>query len=249
MKKGLRDKPRLDVLLHQGGFFDSRAKAQAAIMAGEVYVDGCMVDKAGERVKPDVHIEIKPRRAKYVSRGGIKLEGAIRDLKLDIKGKVILDVGASTGGFTDCLLKHGARKVYALDVGHGLIHESLRADPRVEVIERVNIRYAEPELFDEKPDMAVVDVSFISLKLVLPVLKSIGIKEILALIKPQFEAGKEEAGRGEGVIRDPEIRKRVVNEISSFANDLGYKIAGKVDSSLPGPKGNIEIFLYMRDLS
>ena len=247
MKKSSQEKPRLDVLLTQRGFFDSRAKAQAAIMAGEVYVNGRMVDKAGERVSPDAGIELKSRGSKYVSRGGMKLEGAIRELKIDVKDKVALDVGASTGGFTDCLLKHGARKVYALDVGYGLIHESLRADPRVVVIERKNIRHAGPELFDETPEMAVVDVSFISLKLVLPVLKSFGIREILALVKPQFEAGKAEADRGEGVIRDPAVRKRVVKDLISFANDLGYSVSGEVESSLPGPKGNIEIFLRLND--
>jgi len=239
------DKPRLDALLHQRGFFDSRAGAQAAVMAGEVYVDGRCIDKAGTRVAPGVHIKIKPRSLKYVSRGGRKLEGAIRDMAVDIEGKVVLDVGASTGGFTDCLLKHGARKVYALDVGHGLIDEKLRVDRRVVLLERVNVRRATPDMFDEQPEMAVVDVSFISLKLVLPVLKSFGIGTVIALVKPQFEVGRADASRGKGVIRDPKTRKKAINGIIFFAESVGFKVVDKAQSVLSGPKGNVETFIYM----
>jgi len=241
-----RKKPRLDALLHEGGYFESRAKAKAVVMAGEVYVDGRRVDKAGTRVSPDARIEIKPRGSKYSSRGGLKLEGAIDDFGLDVSGKVALDVGASTGGFTDCLLKHGARKVYALDVGYGLIDEKLRKDERVVLMERVNVRNADREMFDECPDLAVVDVSFISLKLVLPILKKIGICSIVALVKPQFEAGKAEADRGSGVIRDPAVRKRVLREIISFVQSMDYDVVNEVQSVLSGPKGNVEIFLYFK---
>jgi len=161
-------------------------------------------------------------------------------------GKVALDVGASTGGFTDCLLKHGARKVYALDVGYGLIDEKLRKDERVVLMERVNVRNADRDMFDECPDLAVVDVSFISLKLVLPILKKIGIGSIVALVKPQFEAGKAEADRGSGVIRDPVVRKRVLREIISFVQSMDYDVVNEAQSVLSGPKGNVEMFLYFK---
>jgi len=215
-------------------------------MAGQVYVDGHRVDKAGTRISPKSHLEVKPLGIKYVSRGGFKLEGAVNDLNMNFGDRIVLDVGAATGGFTDCLLKHGARKVYALDVGYGLIDEKLRVDPRVVVLERINVRYASAEMFDESPEIAVVDTSFISLKLVLPVLKNLNIKELLALVKPQFEAGRAEAGRGKGVIRDPKVRNRVVKEIRAAAESLGYKVIGETPSAVKGPKGNVEVFLHLR---
>ena len=232
--------------MHQRGFFDSRTRAQAAVMAGEVYVDGGLVDKPGTRMKPDCKIDIRPRGSKFVSRGGLKLEGALEDLKVPVKGKVVLDVGASTGGFTDCLLKNGAGKVYALDVGYGLIDQKLRDDPRVVVMEKVNIRNARKDMFNESPQLAVVDVSFISLKLVLPVLKSLDIESVLTLVKPQFEAGRAEASRGKGVIRDARTRSRTVKNIAVIAEAVGYRILGESKSILTGPKGNVEIFLYMK---
>lgn len=240
-----KEKPRLDALIHDLGLFDSRAKAQASVMAGEVYVDGNLIEKPGTRFDSNVKIEIKPRSKKYVSRGGIKLEGALDDLKIDVRGKIILDVGSSTGGFTDCLLSHDVKKVYAIDVGYGLIDQKLRRDDRVKVLERTNIRFAKPALFDETPDMAVVDVSFISLAHVLPVLKSLNIKWVLALVKPQFEVGRVEASRGRGVIRNPRLRREAVDKIIETAKTCGYKLLSESESVLSGPKGNVEIFVYM----
>jgi len=236
----------LDELLAERGFFESRARARAAVLAGEVFVNGRREDKAGTRVPSDAEVEVRSRAPKYASRGGLKLEGALSDLGVEVAGKAVVDVGASTGGFTDCLLKHGARKVYALDVGRGLLDEKLRADERVVVLERVNIRHATPEMFDERPDMAVIDVSFISLKLVLPVVKKLGVREVLALVKPQFEAGKEEAGRGRGVIKDPGLREKTVDSVASFAASKGFVVSGRAASRLRGPKGNVEFFLYLQ---
>jgi len=238
-------KPRLDELLCQRGFFDSRARARAAVLAGEVFVSGRLEEKAGVRVAPDADIEVRSRSPKYASRGGLKLEGALSELRVEVAGKTVLDVGASTGGFTDCLLQHGARRVYALDVGYGLLDEKLKGDERVVVMERTNVRHATPGMFDEKPDMAVVDVSFISLKLVLPVLKELGTGEVLALVKPQFEVGKEDADRSRGVIRDPQLRDKAADFVISFAKSLGFIVSGKAESKLHGPKGNIEIFVHL----
>ncbi len=235
----------MDELLTERGFFESRARARAAVLACEVYVDGRLVDKAGTRVATEAELDVRSRSPKYVGRGGGKLEGALAGLEVDVTGKSVLDVGASTGGFTDCLLKHGARKVYALDVGYGLLDEKLRKDERVVVLERVNVRHVKPEMLDEEPDMAVIDVSFISLKLVLPVVKELGAKEALALVKPQFEAGKAEADRGRGVIRNPEVRDKAVDSVASFAESQGYTVSGRALSKMHGPKGNIEVFLHL----
>lgn len=239
-------KPRLDELLAGRGFFESRARARAAVLAGEVFVNGRREDKAGARVDANAELEVRSRSPKYVGRGGLKLEGALSGLGVEVAGKAVLDVGSSTGGFTDCLLKHGARKVYALDVGYGLLDEKLRTDERVVVLERVNVRHAKPDMFDEKPDMAVIDVSFISLKLVLPVVKELGVREVLALVKPQFEAGKKEADRAGGVIKDSKVRERAVDSVASFAQSQGFAILGRAPSILRGAKGNIEFFLHLR---
>lgn len=237
-------KKRLDVVLVERGVFDSRSKAQSAVMAGEVLVDGKIADKAGISVREDCGIEIRRKGMEYVSRGGKKLEGALKTLGIDVSGITALDVGASTGGFTDCLLTHGAKRVFALDVGYGLLDEKLRKDSRVTVIERVNIRYVDEDLFDERLDMAVVDVAFISLKHVLPVLKKLKVKKVVALVKPQFEAGRAEVKKG-GVVRDAKVQERTVKDIAAFAEELGFEVKGVCESPLKGPKGNREFFLFL----
>ncbi|HID54992.1 TPA: TlyA family RNA methyltransferase [Candidatus Poribacteria bacterium] len=236
-------KRRLDMLLVEKGLARSREQAKRLIMAGEVLVDEVPVTKPGKRVWPDVKIRIR-REIPYVSRGGLKLEGALRDFNLDVTGSVVLDVGASTGGFTDCLLQHGAAFVYALDVGYGQLDWKLRRDKRVKPMERLNIRYASPEMFDKTIDMATVDVSFISLKLVLPVLAKIvrsgGL--ILALVKPQFEAGREKVQRG-GVVKDPKVHADVLRELVQGSRRWGLRTLKLTFSPLKGPAGNIEFFL------
>ena len=238
-------KKRLDIHLVERGLFPTRAKAGAAILAGQVYVDGRLVDKAGTGVPEGADIRVARLGGEYASRGGKKLEAALEYFMVDMAGKVALDVGASTGGFTDCLLQAGARRVFALDVGYGLLDERLRRDERVKVLERVNIRYATPDLFDEIPDLAAVDVAFISLKLVLPALNELGVREMLTLVKPQFEAGREFVKKG-GVIRDPKIHQRTISGVAETARNLDYKVKGPFESPLKGPKGNKEFFLYMQ---
>lgn len=239
--------PRLDHLLTERGFVESRERARALVMAGSVLVGGHPVDKAGKRVPRDAEIRIKGREQPYVSRGGLKLEGALQDLDVDVAGKKALDVGASTGGFTDCLLAAGVKKVYAVDVGYGQLHWRLRQDTRVVPIERKNIRFIEPDEIGEEIDIVVIDVSFISLKLVLPTILPLMAPdaEVLALVKPQFEVGKGEVGKG-GVVRDPALRNRVVEEIGSFSVSIGLEILGSCPSRIKGPKGNQEFFIYMR---
>ncbi|MBX6422254.1 TlyA family RNA methyltransferase [Thermosulfurimonas sp. F29] len=238
-------KERLDRLLVQRGFCESREKARALIMSGAVWVDGRRVDKAGTRVPVEAGIEIRGRGLPYVSRGGLKLEGALRVFGLSVKGFVCADLGASTGGFTDCLLRHGAARVYAVDVGRGQLHERLRRDPRVISLEGVNARYLSPGDLPERMDLVTIDVSFISLRKVLPaavrILKPGGF--ILALVKPQFEVGPREVGRG-GVVRDHAKHRRVVEEIWRFGEDeLGLKALGVAESPVPGPAGNREFFI------
>lgn len=239
---------RLDMLLIKRGLFSSRSTAQREILAGNVFVNSQLVDKPGALVLIDARIEIK-RRSPYVSMGGLKLEKALRAFQLNVVGKIAIDVGASTGGFTDCLLQHGAKRVYAVDVGKGQLDWKLRNDPRVVMLEGINARYLRPEQIGEQVDLATVDVSFISLKLILPPLKTT-VKElgdIVALVKPQFEAGKTKVKRG-GVVRDPKVHLEVLNELSRFiCEDLNLSVRNATFSPIKGPAGNIEFFLYLKN--
>jgi len=239
-------KERLDKLMVEKGLVPSREKAQALIIIGGVKVNGQIMRKPGQKIREDALIEIITPSCPYVSRGGIKLEGAIKRFGINVEAKVCLDVGASTGGFTDCLLQHGAKKVYAVDVGWGQLHWKLRNDPRVICLERRNIRYLPKEEVPEEVDLVTIDTAFISLKLVIPaVLKFLKEKsEILALIKPQFEVGRGEVGKG-GVVRDPEKHKRVIEEIWTFSQNLGLHPVGVMESPILGPKGNKEFFIYI----
>lgn len=236
-------KQRLDIALHERGLAPSREKARGMIMAGEVLVDGRMVDKPGTRVSLDnaVSVKSKPR---YVSRGGDKLAGALADFQFDVTGKICADVGASTGGFTDCLLQHGAAKVYAIDVGYGQLDYRLRQDARVIPIERTNARYL--EMLAERVNLVVVDASFISLKLLLPAIKGwlTPQADVIALIKPQFEAGKKEVGKG-GVVKDRTVHARVIEDILAFAQALGFGVCGLTTSPLKGPAGNTEFLAWL----
>lgn len=236
-------KVRLDVLLVEKGLADSRAKAQALIMAGQVRVAGQVALKPATPTQADATLTVDtgPR---FVSRGGEKLEGALEAFKIDVTGLVCTDVGASTGGFTDCLLQRGAAKVFAIDVGKGILHWKLRNDPRVVVMEETNARFVES--LPEKIDFVTVDASFISLKVLLPVIKRWKVDSgIVALVKPQFEAGKKEVSRGDGVIRDPEIHRLVLLDVLRFAKTEGFGLRGLVRSSLLGPKGNTEFLVWL----
>jgi len=237
-------KERLDRLLGERRPDLSRSRIQAEIMAGNVVVDGRVSDKPGTIFHSSVDIELREPENPYVSRGGLKIEGALPELSIDVGGLVVLDVGSSTGGFTDCLLKKGAKLVYALDVGYGQLDQGLRNDPRVVVMERLNVRYLKRQDLDTLPDLAVVDVSFISLSKVLPVLNELNIPAVLALVKPQFEAGRADAGKGKGVIRDPELHRRVLKNTGDYACKAGYCFRDLAFSRWPGPKGNIEYFVY-----
>lgn len=239
-------KERLDVLLVDRGFFQSREKAKASIMAGVVYVNGEKIDKPGTKFDENADIEVKENPIPYVSRGGLKIEKAIEYFKIDMNGKTALDVGASTGGFTDCMLKKGASKVVAIDVGYGQLAWELRQDERVICMERTNIRYVKPEDIGFVADFASIDVSFISLKKVLPVVREL-LKddgEIVCLVKPQFEAGREKVGK-HGVVREPQIHMEVVEDIASFVLENGFSIKGVTYSPVKGPEGNIEYLLYL----
>lgn len=237
-------KRRLDQLLTELWPDLSRNRIQAEIMAGNILVNGFICNKPGTMIKNDSEITLIKPENPFVSRGGLKLEGALEDLSINVKDLVVLDVGASTGGFSDCLLKKGARLIYALDVGYGQLASSLRNDPRVTVMERFNIRHLEQQDLPQKPNFAVVDVSFISLSKVLPVIAKLKIPTVLALVKPQFEAGRADASRGGGVIRDPAVHRQVLNKIIIFACQTGYCFRGITFSKWPGPKGNIEYFIY-----
>lgn len=244
----MAQKKRLDLLLTERGFFSSRSQAKSAIMAGKVFVDGVMVDKAGTGVNEDVSIEIKGEVLPYVSRGGLKLEKAFKVFNVNPEGKEAIDIGASTGGFTDCLLKHGASKVYAIDVGYGQLAWKLRQDQRVEVLERTNFRYLTPEELHVKVPLIVTDVSFISLKLIIPpalqFLEEYG--DIIALIKPQFEAGPERVGKN-GVVRDISVHGDVVRELSVFFNELGLKLVDLNYSPVTGASSkNIEFLIHLK---
>lgn len=242
----MKDRERLDVRMVEQGLAESRAKAQAIIMAGDVYLDGQKVDKPGTAVSADAVIEVRGAVCPYVSRGGLKLEKALRDFGVVPKDFVCSDSGASTGGFTDCLLQQGAKKVFAIDVGYGQLAWKIRSDPRVVCMERTNIRYVTPEQLGEKLDLSVVDVSFISLKLVLPVifnlLKDDG--QVLCLIKPQFEAGKEKVGK-KGVVRDPAVHCEVLQSFTETVNALGFRLLDLTYSPVKGPEGNIEFLGHL----
>ncbi len=242
----MKIKKRLDVLLTEQGYADSRSKAQAIIMAGQVYVDGQKADKAGISYEETVSIEVRGDVCPYVSRGGWKLEKALRDFGVKPEGYVCSDSGASTGGFTDCLLQQGAKKVFAIDVGYGQLDWKIRSDPRVVVMERTNIRYVTPEELGEPLDLSVIDVSFISLKIVLPTIKTLLKPEgqVLCLIKPQFEAGKEKVGK-KGVVRDPATHKEVLDTFVELADNLGFTILGLTFSPVKGPEGNIEFLGHL----
>ncbi len=242
----MRHQKRLDKILIDRGLVRSREKARGLILAGKVIVDGRRIDKAGTLILEGSAIEIIEEDIPYVSRGGVKLEKGLAEFNIRLEGKNAIDVGASTGGFTDCLLKNGISRVYAVDVGYGQLAWELRNDPRVIVIERKNIRHLIPSDIGERLDLAVIDVSFISLKLVLPVvndfLKRDG--EIIALIKPQFEVGKGEVGKG-GVVRDTNKHQEVVSGISLFAKGIGLTTLGMTKSPILGPKGNVEFLIYL----
>jgi len=239
-------KERLDVLLVKKGLIETREKAKKAIMAGLVYVNQQKVDKAGAMVHPDDILEIRGNAVPYVSRGGLKLEKALNFFDVSVEGKVFLDVGASTGGFTHCLLENGAKKVYAIDVGYGQLDWRLRQDNRVVVMERTNIRYVTPADLGEAADGAVIDVSFISLKIVLPAVKNLlkSDSPIIALIKPQFEAGREKVGK-KGVVRDPRIHKEVLEDIVAFCLGIGLEVKQITYSPITGPEGNIEFLIHL----
>lgn len=242
----MKIKKRLDVLLTELGYADSRSKAQAIIMSGQVYVDGQKADKPGISYEETVQIEVRGETCPYVSRGGLKLEKALRDFGVKPDGYVCSDSGASTGGFTDCLLQQGASKVFAIDVGYGQLDWKIRSDPRVVVMERTNIRYVTPEDLGEALDLSVIDVSFISLKIVLPTIKTLlkPTGQVLCLIKPQFEAGREKVGK-KGVVREPETHKEVLDNFVSLAKELEFTILGLTFSPVKGPEGNIEFLGHL----
>ncbi len=243
----MKNKKRLDLLLTERGLCDTRTKAQAVIMSGQVYVDGQKADKPGQSYEDTAAIEVRGESCPYVSRGGLKLEKALRDFCVDPAGWVCSDSGASTGGFTDCLLQRGAKRVYAIDVGYGQLDWRLREDARVVVMERTNIRYVTPEQIGEPLDLSVVDVSFISLKLVLPAIRALlkpDIGEVLCLIKPQFEAGRDKVGK-KGVVRDPTVHQQVLDAFVRLAGELGFTIRGLTYSPVKGPEGNIEFLAHL----
>lgn len=242
----MKIKKRLDVLLVERGYADSRTKAQAIIMSGQVYAAGQKSDKPGISFEETVEIEVRGATCPYVSRGGLKLEKALRDFNVDPTGFVCSDSGASTGGFTDCLLQQGASKVFAIDVGYGQLDWKIRSDPRVVVMERTNIRYVTPEMLGEPLDLSVIDVSFISLRIVLPAVKSLlkSTGQVLCLIKPQFEAGKEKVGK-KGVVREPSTHIEVLDNFVELAKDLDFTILGLTFSPVKGPEGNIEFLAHL----
>jgi 23S rRNA (cytidine1920-2'-O)/16S rRNA (cytidine1409-2'-O)-methyltransferase len=239
-------KERLDVLLVNKGLFESREKARSSIMAGVVFVAGNKEDKPGLKVDIESEIMIKENVHPYVSRGGLKLEKAIKVFSIDLNGKTAMDIGASTGGFTDCMLKNGAAKVFAVDVGYGQLAWQLRNDERVVCMERTNIRYVEREQIGTLVDFASVDVSFISLKKVIPVAIKLMTDEgeLMCLIKPQFEAGRDKVGK-HGVVRDSKVHEDVIKDIITFVLETGLKVKGLDFSPIKGPEGNIEYLIYL----
>ncbi len=239
----MAEKQRLDILVHQSGLAPSREKARAIIMAGQVLVNGEMVDKPGTRVNADAQVAVKSR-PRFVSRGGDKLAAALETFPVDASGRICADVGASTGGFTDCLLQNGAARVYAIDVGYGQLDYGLRQDARVVLLERTNARYL--ETLAEPVSLVVMDASFISLRLLLPALKGwlTSPADIIPLIKPQFEAGRDDVGRG-GVVRDAGVHQRVLEEVLASAQGFGFTPRGLIRSPLKGPAGNIEFLTWL----
>lgn len=243
----MKVKKRLDVLLVERGLSENRTKAQAVIMSGLVDVNGQRADKPGVSYEETVDIQIRGAACPYVSRGGLKLEKALRDFGVHPVDYVCSDSGASTGGFTDCLLQQGAKKVFAIDVGYGQLDWKIRNDPRVVVMERTNIRYVKAEDLGEPLDLSVIDVSFISLKIVLPAIKNLlkpGRGQVLCLIKPQFEAGRDKVGK-KGVVREPETHKEVLDNFVALAGELGFTILGLTFSPVKGPEGNIEFLGHL----
>ena len=235
-------KQRLDVALVERGLVETRSKAQSLIMARRVLVNGQFVDKAGANVAADDDVAIAALEHPWVGRGGMKLAHAVQQFAIDLDGKVCADIGASTGGFTDVMLKHGARKVYAIDVGYGQLDVSLRNDPRVVNREKVNARYLQPDNFDEPIDFVSIDVSFISLKLILPAVINFLDGELVTLIKPQFEVGKREVGKG-GIVRDEGKRQAAVDGVVACARELGFEVRGVIESPIKGAEGNIEYLM------
>jgi 23S rRNA (cytidine1920-2'-O)/16S rRNA (cytidine1409-2'-O)-methyltransferase len=240
-------KQRVDVLLVERGLIETREKAKRAVMAGLVYSNEMRLDKPGEKVSEDIPLTMKGKVIPYVSRGGLKLEKALQVFDVDVAGKVMIDIGASTGGFTDCALQNGAKMSYALDVGYNQLAWKLRQDERVVVMERTNFRYVTPaDLQGEMPSFASIDVSFISLSLILPVLKTLLVPggDCIALIKPQFEAGKDQVGK-KGIVRDPAVHNMVIEKIMALAIKEGYHIAGLSYSPITGGEGNIEFLIHL----
>jgi len=239
----VRDRPRLDVLLVEKGLAESREKAQALVMAGLVTIDDAPAEKPGQRVSGEASLKVKGPAMPYVSRGGLKLDAALREFGTHVDGVCALDIGSSTGGFVDCLLQHGARKVYAVDVGHGQLHQKIRQDPRVVCLEGKNARYLKRDDIPEKPALVTLDVSFISLTKVIPAVVRVcgGPFELLALVKPQFEAGRGQVPKG--VVRSRDTHRRVLRDISAHLTGEGFCCLGLVHSPIKGPRGNIEFLL------
>jgi 23S rRNA (cytidine1920-2'-O)/16S rRNA (cytidine1409-2'-O)-methyltransferase len=243
-------KKRLDLILVDRGLFASREKAQAAIMAGVVRVNGRREEKAGSGFPEDVEIEITENPLKYVGRGGLKLEKALAVWDIDLKGKTALDIGASTGGFTDLMLQSGVKKVYCVDVGYGQLDWKLRNDPRVVNLERTNIRYLDPARIEDRPDFITIDVSFISLRLVLPVAARLLAQDgmIVALVKPQFEAERTQVGK-KGIIRDSGVHAEVVEKVKAYGGENGLVAADFIESPITGAKGNIEFLMRLEKVA
>jgi len=243
----MANKDRIDRVLVERGMVPSREKARALVMAGKVTVDGKRIDKPGTQINGDAPLRLEERNSSYVSRGGEKIEGALKTFGIDPQGMIVMDVGASTGGFTDCILQKGAKKVYAVDVGYGQLAWKLQKDARVVNLERKNIRYLQPQEIQDEIDLILIDVSFISVEKFLPHLLGFLKKRgtILSLIKPQFEVGKGEVGKG-GVVRDKSLHEKVIARISAFSRRLGLTVLGVTESPLLGPKGNREFFIYLK---
>lgn len=239
-----KSRQRLDLLLVEKGLFESRNRARAEIMAGNVFVNGQREDKPGTFIAPLACLEVKGRENPYVSRGGIKLKKALEHFQINLRDKVVLDIGASTGGFTQCALEAGAKEIIALDVGYGQLAWELRNDHRVTVMERYNARFLKKEDLPRLPHLATVDVSFISLKIIIPVIARINIEEIICLVKPQFEASPAQVGE-RGVIKDPRLHEHILQQQFEIAWSLSYSVQGVIFSPIKGPKGNIEYFLYL----
>ena len=239
-------KKRLDILVTERGLVESREKAKTLIMAGQVYVDGQKADKPGDTFSEDAAVEVRGKGLPYVSRGGLKLEKAMREFGLQLQGRTCMDIGASTGGFTDCMLQNGAQRVYSVDVGYGQLAWSLRTDPRVVNLERTNARYLTREQVPEEIDFFSVDVSFISLTLILPAVRPLLAEhgQAVCLIKPQFEAGREKVGK-KCVVRDKAVYEEVIEKIRSFALENGFSVLGLTFSPVKGPEGNIEYLIYL----